>query len=97
MARFGTLSGMPAEVLWQPPADVRERTRIGDYLAWLERERGRHFDDYDALWRWSVGDLEGFWSSVWDYFQVIAHAVEGAVAGFVYKTRMLASAVPARA
>ena len=30
-------------------------------------------------------------------FQVIAHAVEGAVAGFVYKTRMLASAVPARA
>jgi len=28
-------------------------------------------------------------------FQVIAHAVEGAVAGFVYKSRILASAVPA--
>ena len=29
-----------------------------DYLAWLERERGLRFDDYAALWRWSVDDLE---------------------------------------
>jgi acetoacetyl-CoA synthetase len=28
--------------------------------------------DYDALWRWSVTDLAGFWSSIWDYFQVRA-------------------------
>jgi len=65
---------MPAEVLWEPPADVRSRTRIGGYLAWLERERGLRFDGYDALWRWSVEDLEGFWSSVWEHFEVIAHA-----------------------
>jgi acetoacetyl-CoA synthetase len=61
-------------VLWTPPADVRRTTRIGDYLRWLERERGASFDDYQALWWWSVTDLPGFWSSIWDYFQVIAHA-----------------------
>jgi acetoacetyl-CoA synthetase len=60
-------------VLWRPPADVRQTSRIGDYLRWLERERGRSFDTYDALWHWSVDDLAGFWSSIWDYFQVIAH------------------------
>jgi acetoacetyl-CoA synthetase len=40
------------------------------YLAWLARERGRRFDDYDALWRWSVIDLDGFWQSIWDYFEI---------------------------
>lgn len=61
------------DVLWRPPADVRQRSRMGDYLDWLERERGLSFADYDALWRWSVADLPGFWGSIWDYFDVIAH------------------------
>jgi acetoacetyl-CoA synthetase len=28
------------------------------------------FDDYDALWRWSVDDLDAFWTSIADYFDV---------------------------
>jgi len=39
---------------------------------WLERERGKRFDDYAALWRWSVQDLEGFWQAIWDYFGIEA-------------------------
>ncbi|MFG2053515.1 acetoacetate--CoA ligase [Micromonospora sp. NPDC048930] len=61
------------DVLWTPPADVRERSRIGDYLRWLAEHRGLEFADYDALWRWSVTDLDAFWRSIWDYFAVIAH------------------------
>ena len=57
-------------VLWTPPTDVRARTRVGAYLDWLERERGLRFADYDALLRWSIDDLDGFWSSVWEYFAV---------------------------
>jgi acetoacetyl-CoA synthetase len=62
------------EALWTPPRDVLERSRIGDYLRWLERERGLSFASYPELWQWSVDDLAGFWSSIWDYFQVMAHA-----------------------
>ena len=62
------------DVLWTPPADARERYVIGRYLGWLERERGLSFDGYDELWRWSVSDLEGFWSSVWEFFEVRSHA-----------------------
>jgi acetoacetyl-CoA synthetase len=40
------------------------------YQDWLARERGLRFDSYDALWRWSVTDLDGFWQSIWDYFEV---------------------------
>ncbi|SCF36040.1 acetoacetyl-CoA synthetase [Micromonospora viridifaciens] len=61
------------DVLWTPPADVRERSRIGDYLRWLAEHRGLEFADYDALWRWSVTDLDAFWRSIWDYFEVVAH------------------------
>ena len=71
LCRDGTplrLMEAPAALLWEPPADARETTEIGRYLAWLEHERGLVFADYDALQRWSVDDLEGFWSSIWEFF-----------------------------
>lgn len=37
------------------------------YQDWLREQRGLDFDSYDALWRWSVTDLEAFWRSVWDW------------------------------
>ncbi len=37
------------------------------YREWLREHRGLEFADYEALWRWSVTDLEGFWSSIWEY------------------------------
>ena len=61
-------------VLWTPPADVWETTEIGRYVTWLERERGLAFASYDELQRWSVDDLEGFWSTIWDFGGVKAHA-----------------------
>jgi len=62
------------DVLWTPPDDVREVTRIGDYLRWLRVNQGLEFADYPTLWHWSVTDLPGFWRSIWDYFEVIGHA-----------------------
>ena len=60
-------------VLWTPPAGVLEKTRVGDYLRFLQRSRRLSFDSYDSLWRWSVGEIEDFWRSVWEYFGVAAH------------------------
>jgi acetoacetyl-CoA synthetase len=57
-------------VLWRPPDDVGNRSRIGQYLQWLASERDLRFDDYDSLWRWSVSDLDGFWRSIWDHFHL---------------------------
>ncbi len=39
-------------------------------MAWLARERGLIFGTYQDLWRWSVTDLDAFWSSIWDFFKV---------------------------
>ena len=40
------------------------------YQNWLRETRGLSFADYDALWRWSTSDLDAFWQSIWDYFDV---------------------------
>jgi acetoacetyl-CoA synthetase len=40
------------------------------YQDWLRDQRGLEFDSYDALWRWSTTELDAFWQSVWDYFDI---------------------------
>jgi acetoacetyl-CoA synthetase len=69
-----TPSRSEPEVLWWPPADARKKTRIGKYMDWLADHRGLKFATYEQLWRWSVADLEAFWSSIWEYFEVRAHS-----------------------
>jgi acetoacetyl-CoA synthetase len=59
-------------VLWEPSDHFRESSNLMHYSKWLQREKGLRFDDYDALWKWSVTELEGFWSSVWEFFDVKA-------------------------
>jgi acetoacetyl-CoA synthetase len=40
------------------------------YQDWLREKRGLQFDSYDALWRWSTTELNDFWQSIWDYFDM---------------------------
>ncbi|HKU89340.1 MAG TPA: acetoacetate--CoA ligase [Steroidobacteraceae bacterium] len=54
------------ELLWTPSAGRRARSHLTRYLRWLE-QRGQKFDDYEALWRWSVSDLPAFWQSMVDF------------------------------
>jgi len=56
--------------LWSPTADRIGKSALRDYLNWLEIHEGRPFPDHDALWAWSVTNLDRFWSSVVDYYEV---------------------------
>ncbi|MDX6688594.1 MAG: acetoacetyl-CoA synthetase [Solirubrobacteraceae bacterium] len=56
--------------LWEPDEAFAQRTRMRAYMRWLAETRGVHARTYDELWRWSVDDLDGFWSSIADYFDV---------------------------
>ena len=59
-----------SDPLWSPSAGRIERSALRAYLAWLEAREGRPFPDHDALWAWSVEDVDRFWVSVIDYFQI---------------------------
>jgi len=58
------------DLLWTPSAARRERSQVHRFMQWLEHERGLRQDSYDALWHWSVTELESFWLAIWDYFAV---------------------------
>ena len=57
-------------VLWTPSPERIGAARITAFADWLRAERGRSFADYESMWTWSVTDLEGFWSAVWQFFDV---------------------------
>lgn len=68
---------MTAEVVWSPSPDWRTTTRIGDFVQWVTEHRGVTVTDYSDLWTWSVEDLDGFWSAVWEFFGVESDAAAG--------------------
>src|SRR5659263_54509 len=49
------------------------------YQNWLREHHGLSFDSYDALWRWSVSDLDAYWQSIWDYFDLQSPTPHSAV------------------
>lgn len=62
------------DILWEPDEAFREATNIAAFMRWLKTERGLEFDDYEALWAWSVEDIERCWATLWDYFGISSSA-----------------------
>jgi len=71
-------------VLWSPSSSVTRDSNILRFANWLREFYGLNFEvsidnprenvkNYDALWRWSVDNLETFWEAVWRYFNVTSH------------------------
>ena len=69
-------------VLWSPTTERVEAATITRFARWVSASRGADVTDtYDDLWRWSVGDLDGFWSAIWEFFEVKASMPATAVLG----------------
>ncbi len=60
----------PHPILWTPTEQQAQATRMAAFIRWLSAERGLEFDDYNALWEWSVTDLDGFWTAIWEFFDL---------------------------
>jgi acetoacetyl-CoA synthetase len=60
-------------LLWEPSEETRQNSIMRAYMTWLEQEKGLVFQDYAHLWEWSTTDIEAFWESIWQYFQIKAH------------------------
>jgi acetoacetyl-CoA synthetase len=58
--------------IWRPSPAAIEGSELTRYQRWLTATQGRTFADYQTLWAWSTTDLEGFWGSLWEYFDISA-------------------------
>jgi acetoacetyl-CoA synthetase len=61
-------------LLWEPPSQLRRGSTMQAYIDWLAEHKNLHFGDYAALWQWSVQEIEAFWESLWQFFDLRAAA-----------------------
>ncbi|MEZ5661238.1 MAG: acetoacetate--CoA ligase [Burkholderiaceae bacterium] len=62
----------PPAILWRPGPERLSQAHLTHFTRWLGETRGKHFGDYESLWRWSTDSLEEFWAAIWDYFEIQA-------------------------
>ena len=68
--------------LWEPDARTISDARITHYARWLAGRGIQAGPDYESLWEWSVADPGVFWTSIWDYFDILGDRGDGpALAG----------------
>ncbi len=75
---------MEPKVLWEPDPDFIKGTNLVEFVEWLSTNRNTNFvvsenakenvENYKALWQWSVNDLEDFWESVWQFFEIKSYS-----------------------
>ncbi|GHH68552.1 acetoacetyl-CoA synthetase [Streptosporangium violaceochromogenes] len=61
-------------LLWEPTPEIVGEAKVTRYMEWLGRS-----GDYRALWEWSVDAPAAFWTSIWDYFDVVGERGDGPV------------------
>jgi acetoacetyl-CoA synthetase len=44
------------------------------YMQWLAEHKRVETNSYEELWNWSVNEIEAFWGSIWEYFDVQSSA-----------------------
>lgn len=60
------------QLLWTPSAEQAGASRLAHYQQWLARRGELEVGPYAQLWQWSVDELDRFWRTIWDYFEVQA-------------------------
>ena len=58
--------------IWSPTPERVANAGMTRFRAWLKAHRGLVFDDYKALHRWSVDEMEDFWVAFWEFTDIIA-------------------------
>ena len=58
------------KLLWVPSPEFKDNSNMREFMIWLGKTRGLKFEEYHELWNWSVTDIEGFWSAIWDFFKI---------------------------
>ena len=56
------------QILWTPSIERMENSTIHQYEKYLLNSYNLSFENYNDLWKWSIADLNVFWSSIADYF-----------------------------
>ncbi len=58
------------QAIFTPSNELIQDSNLYHFMIWLNKNHGLHFEDYDALWQWSIGNIEEFWTTMFEYFEI---------------------------
>ncbi len=61
---------MNPRLLWSPTKEFKSQSNLQLFMGWLKGKKGIDFQDYQKLWEWSTQNIEAFWESIWEYFDL---------------------------
>ncbi|MBW2539687.1 MAG: acetoacetate--CoA ligase [Deltaproteobacteria bacterium] len=61
-----------AKLLWKPSEERIKRTNMYRFMNRVNEKYGKGFTEYTPLYQWSIENLADFWSSMWEFAEIIA-------------------------
>ena len=62
---------MASRIMWQPSQDRIDAANMTAFMQAATDRWGTNFSDYASLHAWSVNEPEKFWTTIWDFCDVI--------------------------
>ncbi len=61
---------LAGKLLWEPSAERIQDSGVTAFIQWVNQRHGTAIETYRELWRWSIGDIERFWESVRECYNI---------------------------
>ena len=63
-----------AQMLWKPSEESIRQTNMYRFMQIINGRYNQVFEDYPALYRWSVDHIPEFWAAMWEFADVVHSA-----------------------
>lgn len=73
------------KLLWTPSEKYVKESNIYAFMQYVNSKRGFNLSDYKSLYQWSVDNIEDFWGTLFEYFDIIHSADYTAVVDDLHK------------
>ena len=59
-----------SKILWEPSLEFIKSTNIYKFKKHINKKYNLSIDSYSSLYKWSIENIEEFWSEVWDFSDI---------------------------
>ena len=67
------------KLLWKPSEETIVSSNLTRYIKWLNDQELTSSYNFNKVWEWSVENIDAFWLSIWNYFNVLSDNVPGQI------------------
>lgn len=60
-----------SKLLWKPDEERIKSTNMYSFMNAINLKYNKEFSDYSSLYKWSIDNIPDFWSSFWEYADII--------------------------